>query len=385
MKIRQIVSEVDHFHQLRKSRGEEFLETLLAEPVVVNVKIDQTAIVLKKKNGKVDFFGRHGKQRIGHNKRVIMNLYDKAINFLSSKNTQSLPDNLEVFMELFDPNLKTKVTYRTTPRNNLIISYARLNGEMVLPNEPLIKQIAKVLDVSEPPILFDGKLTFKQKELILRFVQLDEEDRREHFSEDNFLQFILQLFVPPSSFKWLESNGFEGVVFYFKDSQYTAKMVDPMFTAGVQTEHESGMTQFRTNMLDIVFKYLKEDANHIMNNFTTSLIEPSESLFTRYIADLTKYMTTLHSLEFTKAFEHHKNEQKARRFAQLSFNLLPPFMRHLITQYWWAEEIFVLLTNLLQKERVKVDIKRGLTSDRRNVVNDIVYKLQKFGIISDYI
>ena len=379
--FKRFLLELEHLHDTLSKKGDAFLGHLLNDTVVINIKVDQSAFVLRKQDGNITYHGREGRGDINKIKRAGMDTYEEGIKHIESRPVSKLPDGIEVYLELFSDKWKTKVQYKTKPKNNLIISFIKQGGKTLLPNDPLNKTVASILDISPPPVLFEGRLNDNQKTAIRSFVSASAEQRQAKYGESKFLDFIMSMFVTPKEFEWLQEGGYEGVVFYFKDNQYSAKIVDPMFTAGKQEEHTEGMDDFRKALVDFVHDYLKSDLDGAADTFTKSPeMASADDLYIAFIAHLTRYMVQKHGAEL-RSLDKHEHEQKARRWSNISLSMIPGYMKQLVKDHWWVEELFTMLLNNLQKEKKAINTKQGLTRERKDAINDMVARLRGRGLV----
>lgn len=377
--FKQFLFELEHLHDTRSKKGDEFLDHLLNDEIDVNIKIDQAAFVVKKQDGNVKFYGREGREEITKIKRSIMDIYEDAIKHIEQK-AKKLPDNTEVYLELFHDKLKTIVQYKTKPKNNLIISYIKKDGKILNPNDPFNYKVAELLDVAPPPVIFSGKLNEKQKTLIKQFINSSEEERKQKYGKTKFLDFIMSLFVTPSELKWLQEGGYEGVVFYFKNNAYSAKIVDPMFTATKQQEEDFNL--FKQQLNEFVHDYLNKHLDEVAEKFVkSSAIQTTEDVFIEFISLLTQDAIKQYGEQLHKQLDKFQQEQISRRFSNITYSLLPSYIKQLSKKYWWTEELFTMFTLLLQKEKTKINIKQGLTKERKEAINNMVAKLRSRGLV----
>lgn len=380
--FKQFLLELEHLHDTRTKKGDEFLDHLLNDKVTINIKIDQAAFVIRKKDGQVTYHGREGRGDITKVKRASMDTYEEGIQHIESRPLNKLPDNIEVFLELFSDKWQTAVQYKTKPKGNLMISYIKRDGKMVLPGDELNQTVANILDVDPPPVLFEGRLTNKQKAAIKSFIVMDVEERKQKYGQTKFLNFIMSIFVTPEKLKWLHEGGYEGIVFYFGEGEahYTAKMVDPMFTAEKQEEKKEDVSEFHKNLHEVIHKYIKQDVVDAANAFKkSSNIATAEDAYIEFISFLTKYIVNQHKKELSQ-LDKYEHEQKSRRFSNLTYSMLPSYMKQLSKEHWWVEELYSTLSNMLSKEARRIDLKKGLTQERKEAVNQIVKELRNKGL-----
>jgi hypothetical protein len=372
---------VEHLHDIYTKKGDTYLDNLLNDTVVINVKIDQCAFVIKKNDGIFSYHGREGRGEINNIKRSTMDIYEDCIHHIEPLLSNKIPDNSEIYLELFNEKLKTKVQYSTKPKNNLILSYINQSGSTLLPTNPENKRIASLLDISEPPVLFSGKLSENQKKQIKSFVITSAEERKHKYGGKEFIEYIMSIFKTPEHLSWLHEGGYEGLVFYFENNKCSAKLVDPLFTSDKQEERYNEMSDFKKLLTDIIFQHLEEDVELYIKHTTFSLDETTDDTFIYFISRLTLLMCMIHSEEL-KNLNQFMLVQKEQRFSNITYSLLPLFMGPLINNYhWWAEELYITLANLLQKEKKRINIKQGLTQERKETINRIVSVLCEQGIV----
>jgi hypothetical protein len=379
---KRLTSELEHLHAIREKQGDQFIDHLFNSCVAINIKIDQAAFVLRKKNGQVSYHGRHGRGDINKVKRASMDTYEPAIEHLEKRDLEQLPDNIEVFLELFSDKWQTTVQYKTKPVSNLIISYIKKDGEIIAPDEDINQDIAVILDVDPPPVLFKGWLSEYQKSELKTFAGASVDERKQGYGQSKFLEFVMRLFVTPEKLLWLQDGGYEGVVFYFKDAHRTAKMVDPMFTAEKQEEKKEEIGSFQKILYEVIHSHIKQDVDVVSNTFVESPdVSLSEDNFIKFISALTKYMSTQHINELSSLGDY-EYEQKSKRFSNITLPMLPSYMSQLVDEHWWVEELYSTLSNLLIKEKRAINTKQGLTKERKEVINGIVKYLRdrNFGV-----
>ena len=364
---------MEHLHSIYEQKGVDFFEQLLSDVITINIKVDQSAFVLRKQSGLISFHGRDGQGTIDKIKRAGMDTYEHGIAHIESQTLCDIPDDVEVFMEIFSDQWKTAVQYKTKPKNNLIVSFVVQGGRTVLPNEPLIDDIVSVLDIAPPPILFSGTLSYSQKTSIREFVSANQELRQQRYGGSNFVTFINSIFVTPAHLMWLQECGYEGLVFYFKNSHCCAKLVDPSFSLDKREERAQPISQFKRTMLDIIFDHLSYavEQTFIQCEFTT----PSDDTYIEFISYLTEYFVQKYAVEF-RALDVFDQEQKNSRWSNISASMVPEFVVKLIEQHWWAEELFTFLLFGLRKEKKAINTRQCITRERKDLINEIVGQLR---------
>lgn len=386
--FKRFLTELEHLHSLA-SKGQEYIDKLLNEHVCVNIKIDQSAFVVRKSGGQLSFFGREGREQITKTKRAGLDIYEDAIRHIENQRWQTLPDNLEVYLENFNPKLKTIVRYSSTPPSGLIVSYCKLEGKMIRPDVEFNKHVAKVLDVAPPPVLFSGKLNDQQKQKIQHFISMPDEQRRQKYGKLKFVEFVMGVFLHPSQLQWLLSaktetgeSGYEGLVFYFgNDEPVMAKVVDPLFTAAiVDKKSESSQSEFDKILQDQVFDFITMYADDVASEMQSLGKDPDDN-FISFIAELTRKIVEQHGEELNELLGHFHDQVAGKRFSNINFHLIPSFIRTLVNKYWWVEDLFRILLFLLQKEKARINVQSGITQQRKELINQKVSNLRQKGIV----
>jgi hypothetical protein len=386
--FKRYLTELEHLHTLA-SKGQEYIDKLLNEHLCVNIKIDQSAFVVRKVNGALSYYGREGREQITKTKRAGMDIYEDAIAHIEKQKWQTLPDNLEVYLENFNPKLKTIVRYQSTPTSGLIISYCKLDGNLVRPDIELNKHVARVLDVAPPPILFSGKLNDQQKAKIQQFISLDDQQRRQKYGSMKFIEFIMSVFLHPAQLQWLLTaktstgeSGYEGLVLYFgNDDPVMAKIVDPLFTAAiVDKKKDNQQSVFDKLLQDQAFDFIKMYSDDVVEHFQALGKDPDDN-FIAFVAQLTKISIEQHGEELNELLGHFHDQVAGNRFSNINFHLIPSFVRTLVNKYWWAEDLFRVLLFLLQKEKARANPQSGITPQRKDFINQKVATLRQKGLV----
>jgi hypothetical protein len=371
---------MEHLHHTLSKRGIGFLTQILNDDVVVNAKVDQAAFVIRKRGMSITFHGKDGNGDIDIIKRAGMDTYEDAINYINSQSLDQLPDDVDIFLELFSNKWKTAVQYDDVPINNMIVSYVKHNGIVVLPNDSLVLTIANTINVSPPPVLFDGKLSNEQKALILKFVQSDDDERKLLFGQHHFMEFIKTLFDIPSNLSWMHKNGYEGVVLYFQANNCSMKIVDPAFTLDKQDHHQC-VDHFKNALTSIIYDNLESDVASALVEFNTSReTKPKDLLYIDFISFLTSTITRARYNQL-RELEQYERVQKSKRYSNITFDLVPQYMRPLVEKYWWVEEVFTLLINTLRKDKKAINTRQGITVEHKHTINKTVALLRQGGLV----
>lgn len=362
-----VINELQYLSDFLNKKGNAFLDELLNRRVVVNLKIDQSAFVVGNDSGEIKYFGREGKVQITPFRRQGADLYEKPIAHLEKRKLTSIPSGVFVYIEFFDDNLPTLIRYTQKPKNNMIISYVKRGGKIVPPADPINKEMADLLAISPPPVLFDGKLSSDQKKKLIEYVSTPDSELGGKYGGKNFVQYVLSLFTTPKEMKYLMTDKLEGMVFYFDDGKQVdmAKINDPSFTAGIK-EKSNKDDQFHKKMMEIVYRDMESVSNKVfagsynINNFAEKMTR--------------EYMRQSKDL---KRLDQYKDRVTSTRFARLGFSMLPKSVLDMVNKVWYSEDIYRTLHFMFEKEKKRANPRTGLTRERKEMVNSIVNKLRK--------
>lgn len=355
------INELTHLSDFLNKKGNNFLNNLLNKKVAVNLKIDTSALVVGKIDNEIKFWGREGKIEIDKFRRQGADLYEKSIKYLESRDLDKIPNGVQIYMEFFDEKLPTLIKYTQHPKNDLIISYIKKNGKIVPPDDKLNLEMAKLLNISPPPVLFSGKLNDKQKQKLIEYAETNKEDIVNKYGGKNFVKFVLSLFVPPSQMKFLLTDSLEGLVFYFGNGNSIdmAKLNDPSFTQGIKSK-QNKEDVYHKSIMEIIYADLKNYADGV--GYTGSN-------YNDFIYKMTQKYIKSGKL---KALDKYKNNVTEQRFARLSFELLPPKVKSMVDKNWSSEDIYRTLHFMFEKAKKRINIRTGLTKERKETINYIV-------------
>lgn len=360
-----MITELTHLSDFLNKKGNDFLNNLLNNKVAVNLKIDQSAFVVGKVKGEIKYWGREGRVELTNFRRQGADLYEDTIKHLESRDLDKIPEGVQIYLEFFSDRLPTLVKYAHKPKNNLIISFIKQNGKIVAPNEPINKKMADLLDVSPPPVLFSGKLDSKQKDKLMQYAETPPEDLASKYGGKNFVEFVLSLFLPPSNMKYLMTDELEGMVFYFGsgDKIDMAKINDPSFTIGIKKKQNKNNIYF-TELMEVIYNDLKKHSDKV--GFTGRK-------YTTFIYNLTQEYIKSGKI---KPLDKYKNDVTNERFARLTFDLLPQNVNKMVEKNWYAEDVYRVLHFMFEKSKKRVNMKTGLTKERKELINSIVDNTQ---------
>lgn len=245
---------INNLRHVHDKRGDEFLNNLLNNFVVINENIEGTFFGVKKdkETGRFRYFKKSGE--ITYVDRMLMKFYNPAIAYfetLSDDKKSRIPSNFYFGFEFVTSRDKKSSNFNRMPKNNLVLLYIHRLGEDGKPEETLqtkddLDRWAYYLEVEAPPIIFEGKLDDEQKREILDFVYANDADLKDKFKTTSFTKYIISI-INSGEREALTRKGFSGdidsIIFRFYDENdenakanaFLAKIVDPMFSIRATT------------------------------------------------------------------------------------------------------------------------------------------------------
>lgn len=227
---------INHLKQVQEKKGDDFLNNLLNNYVIINKKTDGTFFGIKKdkSSDKFKYFKKSGE--ITYVDRMLMKYYNPAIlhfEKLEDEKKQRIPSN---FYFGFDYLTKKD----SSSNNTLILSYIHRLDDNGKPIETLqtkedLEKWAYYLGVENPPILFEGMLDDEQKTQILEFVYSKHDKLVDKFKTTSFSKYIISILSEEE--EDIEIEDINSIIFRFydendenpKSNAFLAKLVDPLF------------------------------------------------------------------------------------------------------------------------------------------------------------
>jgi hypothetical protein len=303
---------INHIQEIYEKRGEDFLNNLLNNYVIISEKVDGTFFGVKKsKDDKFHYFKKSGE--ISYVDRVLMKYYNQAISYFESLDPQKrerIPSNFYFGFEYITRSDTPSKKYDRLPKNNLILSYIHKlddSGKIVstLQNKEQLDRWADFLQVEKPPIIFEGKLNDEQRTSILDFIHSPSNELANKFKTTSFTKYIISILNEELTSSFLKNDldgNIDGIIFRFYDETdendpkiFLAKLVDPIFnnrekTSDSPIENKSQdyiwlividlMNQFEMYNLDELRDMIKSGSN-----FEEKYILLINSIFKDFISE----------------------------------------------------------------------------------------------------
>jgi nicotinamide mononucleotide adenylyltransferase len=216
------------------------VEKMLESEIEISEKLDGSRFqVQKDASGALNFYKRKD-IAITRIDRTLSRYYEKAVNHfenLSEDKVLQMPEGWRFGMEYF-PNLQpVTVSYDRLPLNNLVLTDIQVRDPKdrildIITDEKTLRNWSTVLEVENPPIIFEGKLTKEQKDKILQFLNTPYADLITRFKTENFTSFILKLLNPELKNSFMNSDitkDIDGLIFKF-DGKEAFRVSNPEVT-----------------------------------------------------------------------------------------------------------------------------------------------------------
>ncbi len=194
---------------------------------------------------------------------AVQKYYLKAyafFNILPSYVTNMLNKNWWYCFE-FLPDIKSaNILYHRVPMNNLILTTIVKNGKYIFNYEEIL-EYSKLFDVEPLPLIFKGKLTSKQMEVIRLFLKTSKDDLKFVFGEENFAKFFYNILNPVIETSFLMdrdnfNDNLEKIIVKIEgDDKFTFEILNPLYSKEMDknaTEHSQIFSLIIMNFLEFL-------------------------------------------------------------------------------------------------------------------------------------
>lgn len=219
----------DNFLEMLRDTDIAIYENIQGSKIFFN--FNDTELILKNRNlsnnpiNKVDL--------------AIQKFYNTAYDFLENVDIRAkklCPDNWWFCCEYFPDEQPSHLKYDKIPKNNLILT-SIVKGDKHTFNLEEIYEYCSLLDIQPLPVLFYGKLSDKQIELLNYFLHTEVDDLEFIFGEDetNFTKFFYTILSPNISNSLLMDDGkFEDnvdklVIKFDNKDEISLSILNPMY------------------------------------------------------------------------------------------------------------------------------------------------------------
>lgn len=228
---------------------------------------------------------------------AIQNFYNPAFIYLHTLPnyvTNLLSPTWWFCFEYFPDNQPAHIEYKRQPKNNLILTCI-VKGSKYVYNYDEILEYAKLFNVDSLPVIFKGKLSEKQLEIINLFLNTSEKDLEYVFGEENFAYFFYQLLNPSVENSFLmddfNSNLEKIIIKINNNDEYSFELLNPTYqkmSLSNKTEYLETYTLILLNFLEYLqlVDYKKIKLSSITKD--ELYIELICNIFNNYIENIKK-------------------------------------------------------------------------------------------------
>lgn len=384
-----------HLKDVLDKYGQDFIDRLLNNMVIVNEKMDGAFFgCMKDDHGNIEYFKRSG--RISYVDRVLSKYFEPAIAYFESKKSEiskNIPPNYYFGMEYFADKKPQNITYDKLPKNNLILSYIhilRKNGEVkeTIQSKEELNKWADILGIERPPIIFQGRLNPDQKKKIQDFIYSPFEELVEKFKTISFTRYIISVLNPDLEKPFLQDSldtDIEGIVFRFYDDTsrgeepvFLAKLIDPTFQDGAKKRSADDKKKSDDYIWIIVI-----DLMNFIEQYSVSELREipltGETYEERYVSLVNRIY-----LAFVKEFgEKYRDldiqipEFLQRNDFNVNFRLIDdPAVTSMIESNPNFKEIYRVFVNMFRKKKIRVS-SSFFTKEMKDNLNSQIDKISR--------
>jgi len=376
-KFNQFLSELEQLNQVFTKKGQVFLDDLLNGELYINLKIDTSSFIINKDNNELKYFGREGKQEIDTIKRAGSNIWEPSIEHIEKQDWQKLPNGITIATEMFNPKISTVIKWDKAPKGGMIISWIKMNRKTVPLNDPIYDKVADILQITPPPVIHAGKLNAKQKQSIEQLV-----NDPDVLSGEAFAAELLSIFTLKPAHAFLAGKFIEGVVIY--DSRGNSfKITDNFFKIKNKEKNKDKSDVFHELISATAYKHIvsafKSDKKN-PRSMNKIMSKSGQDRYISFIASVTGTIVQKIAKEMGNV-DAYKSDVENSRYSNITADKAPAGVSALVQKYWWAEDLFRTLLYSLRRDKKRLHAKSGLTSDRKDLINDMVSQMKDMKIL----
>lgn len=389
---------IRHLKEVHEKMGDEFLNKLLNEYLIVNEKVNGSFLGFKKNQSDdtLKFFNK--RNEIGYIDMVLSRFYNKPIFHLDNlpkEKLERIPSNIYFGMEYISDSDANRQDYGRLPKNGLLLNFIHELGESgevikTIQDKNILDEWAEFLEVDGPTTVFEGQLNDDQKVEIMDFIYSSEDELIDKFKTKSFIKYVISVLNKDFRENFLADSivrDINGLVFRFyegdrenpKSKTFLAKLIDPIFKNRIEKEEvkrEGNMAQDYTwliviDLMNFIESYDLKTINNWKitgNDFQNRYIKFVNKVFREFID---KFKYKYDGLELNKPDYLSSDE------FDLNMDMInDPYVLDLINQSETYKEIYKILLNFFRKSRKKSS-SAFFNSDLTNQLNLLVDKIKK--------
>ena len=278
---------MQHLKDIFDSKGYNFIAKLFSNEVYITEKIDGSRFSFEKIKNTLIFYKRDNRVPISMIDRTVMKFYEPAISHIESLSLSSIPEGVRFGFEYFANSNPGSIVYDKIPKNGLILTDVNAGSGFDTNVDNLVKY-AKKLKTSPPPIIFNGKLSGKQKMQLEDFLTTEWDDLFMKFKTESFTSYIIGILNPKLKNTALNigtSKAIEGIVFSFNDGGtfINAKVVDPLYTQNARKKASSRRTPEKKESSTHIKEIIKDLVGFAKSKASYDLKFKSDTPDKRYV------------------------------------------------------------------------------------------------------
>jgi len=364
----------------------EMFSDMLKNRVLITEKVAAPTFLVRRKMDGFEYFKSSNTDKLNLVDRTIISLYEIAINYMQSlpvsiKN--EIPTDWRFGFEYLPEVEASKVSYQSTPTNNLILTHIQQIGESgkikkTINDPDVLKKWAKKLNVQEPLIVFDGYLSQVQKDELTELLSMSDREFSDSFDylietkdKTSFTLKMFKLFnksISSTSLNTDLESEIDGLIINFIDgnNMNSFKLEDFTRTYNVEAFKESSHT-YQIAVTDFLEYLAQYDLDEIIleeDSAEYRYLEAMSIIFNSYIdKNSSKYIgVNFESAEFSSADSFKLNIKYIKNEKTLKF----------ISNDVLAE-LFKMVLSSFRKKRTKTsDL---IDKDTMSRMNELIVKI----------
>ena len=367
-----------------ETNRESFID-MLKNRVLVTEKVAAPTFLVRRKSDGFEYYKSSNSDKLNLVDRTIISLYEIAINYMQSLPTaikNEMPTDWRFGFEYLPELGASKISYTTTPTNNLILTHIQQIGETgkvkkTINDPEILKKWSKTLNVQAPNIIFDGYLSQLQKDELLELLGMSDREFSDSFDylietkdKSSFTSKIFKLFNPSISASSLNADlesEIDGLIINFIDGKFMNSFKLEDFNRTINTEDQSSSHMYQiavTDVLEYLAQYNLDDIKLEEENADYRYLETLSVIFNSYIdKNSSKYIgVNFESAEFSSAESFKLNTKYIKNEKTLKF----------VANDVLAE-LFKMILSSFKKKRTKAT--ELIDEDTMKRMNEIIDKI----------
>jgi len=367
----------DHFKETPRAAFMKMLD----QKVHVVEKLSASAFHVQRGNASNLYFKSNQNTPMDIIDRTIVSFYESAIKHLQGLEgsvKEDMPKDwrfgFEYLIDGDTPNFK----YSLLPKNNLVLTHIKVmkpgtdKVQKVIRDTSILNKWAGVLEVQQPPVLFEGMLRHDQKEALINLLEMSDEQYAKVYSDRSFSRDLYTIFnseVRRSALQESLDADIDGLVISFVDGKSMSPYKIEAFNRIEESQEPRRSSDiYQITIVDLIENLMSYDFTQhklVEEKKDRRYLELMSEVFNKYIKEnAAKYIgVDFNVADFAKkdAFKLNKNFIQNQETLKYTNNEI-------------LAELFKIMLSSFRNERTKTtDI---LSEDMVNQMNDIVSNIQ---------